>query len=177
MYKDKTVLITGHTGFKGVWLSKWLKLLGAKVHGVSLDPPTNPSHFSAAQLANEINDLRNEIVNLKKDNNNLLGQIQILKESLTNLEKYLRSNNFDLNQSIDKLNKAIGDLSNKLSDSRNGVQNSTINNKEVQNTDNSNTKDKVENNYVGQCKGVTKKGTRCSRAGKSNGYCWQHGGS
>ena len=139
------------------------------------------SYLSFCQTTNiksdEINDLRNEIVNLKKDNNNLLGQIQILKESLTNLEKYLRSNNFDLNQSIDKLNKAIGDLSNKLSDSRNGVQNSTINNKEVQNTDNSNTKDKVENNYVGQCKGVTKKGTRCSRAGKSNGYCWQHGGS
>ena len=105
------------------------------------------SYISFSQAAtiksNEINDLRNEIVNLKKDNNNLLGQIQILKESLTNLEKYLRGNNFDLNQSIEKLNKAIGDLSNKLSETRNGVQNSIINNKEVQNLENSNTKDKI----------------------------------
>ena len=38
IYKDKKVLITGHTGFKGSWLSLWLKKLGAKVVGVGLNP-------------------------------------------------------------------------------------------------------------------------------------------
>src|SRR5882724_530444 len=42
-YLNKTVLVTGHTGFKGSWLSLWLKKLGAKVHGLSLPTPTNPN--------------------------------------------------------------------------------------------------------------------------------------
>jgi CDP-glucose 4,6-dehydratase len=50
---DKTVLVTGHTGFKGSWLVSWLNLLGAKVVGLSLDPPTMPSHYSA--IASQIN--------------------------------------------------------------------------------------------------------------------------
>jgi len=42
-YRDKRVLVTGHTGFKGAWLSLWLKKLGSEVWGVSLPPPTNPN--------------------------------------------------------------------------------------------------------------------------------------
>ena len=42
-YQGKRVLVTGHTGFKGAWLSLWLKKLGASVWGVSLPPPTNPN--------------------------------------------------------------------------------------------------------------------------------------
>ncbi len=42
-YQGKTVLVTGHTGFKGGWLSLWLKDLGARVHGLSLPAPTNPN--------------------------------------------------------------------------------------------------------------------------------------
>ncbi len=42
-YKSKRVLVTGHTGFKGAWLSLWLNKLGASVHGVSLPAPTNPN--------------------------------------------------------------------------------------------------------------------------------------
>ena len=42
-YKGKKVLVTGHTGFKGAWLSLWLKELGAEVIGVSLPAPTNPN--------------------------------------------------------------------------------------------------------------------------------------
>ena len=57
-FSGKKVLVTGHTGFKGAWLIAWLKLLGAKVVGISLDPPTTPSHFSVANLADEIMDLR-----------------------------------------------------------------------------------------------------------------------
>ena len=49
-FNNKKVLVTGHTGFKGSWLSIWLCLLGAKVFGVSNSIPTNPSHFSACNL-------------------------------------------------------------------------------------------------------------------------------
>jgi CDP-glucose 4,6-dehydratase len=42
-YQGKRVLVTGHTGFKGAWLSLWLKQLGARVIGVSLPAPTQPS--------------------------------------------------------------------------------------------------------------------------------------
>ena len=63
VFDAKTVLITGHTGFKGAWLTAWLKQLGAKVIGIALDPPTNPSHFAAAGLAEGISDLRIDIRN------------------------------------------------------------------------------------------------------------------
>ena len=45
IFKGSRVLVTGHTGFKGSWLSFWLELLGAQVYGLSLDVPTSPSHF------------------------------------------------------------------------------------------------------------------------------------
>lgn len=50
IYKGKTVLITGHTGFKGSWMSEWLLMLGAKVIGVSLEPLTTPSLFYQLNL-------------------------------------------------------------------------------------------------------------------------------
>ncbi|MCY2985001.1 MAG: CDP-glucose 4,6-dehydratase [Planctomycetota bacterium] len=49
-FKDKSVLVTGHTGFKGSWLCLWLHRLGAKVSGLSLEPPTTPNHFSEANI-------------------------------------------------------------------------------------------------------------------------------
>ena len=49
-FANKTVVVTGHTGFKGAWLTLWLKNLGARVVGISLDIPTSPSHFEAAGL-------------------------------------------------------------------------------------------------------------------------------
>jgi CDP-glucose 4,6-dehydratase len=45
VYRGKRVLVTGHTGFKGSWLSLWLKHLGAEVVGISLAPDTRPSHW------------------------------------------------------------------------------------------------------------------------------------
>lgn len=53
-YKDKKVLITGHTGFKGSWMCKMLKLLGAKVYGYSLNPPTSPSLFDIAKINDDV---------------------------------------------------------------------------------------------------------------------------
>lgn len=54
VYKNKTVLVTGHTGFKGAWLSTWLQALGARVIGYSLPAPTKPSLFESSGLKNRI---------------------------------------------------------------------------------------------------------------------------
>lgn len=62
-FQNKTVLVTGHTGFKGAWLSAWLKSLGANLVGISLDVPTNPSHFEYLNIKNSIDDLRIDIKN------------------------------------------------------------------------------------------------------------------
>lgn len=64
-YKNNTVLITGHTGFKGCWLALWLETLGADIIGYSLDPPTTPSIFQETGLSNRILDLRGDILNCK----------------------------------------------------------------------------------------------------------------
>ncbi|WP_347258890.1 CDP-glucose 4,6-dehydratase [Methylocaldum sp.] len=53
-WRDRQVFVTGHTGFKGGWLSLWLEALGARVTGYSLDPPTNPSLFELAQVGSGI---------------------------------------------------------------------------------------------------------------------------
>jgi CDP-glucose 4,6-dehydratase len=62
-YKDRKVLVTGHTGFKGSWLTQWLLELGAQVVGISLDPPTEPNLFTTIALDREIKhyvcDIRN----------------------------------------------------------------------------------------------------------------------
>jgi CDP-glucose 4,6-dehydratase len=50
-WKGRNVLVTGHTGFKGSWLSLWLKRLGANVTGYALDPPTEPNLFMQARVA------------------------------------------------------------------------------------------------------------------------------
>ena len=50
-WQGKKVLLTGHTGFKGGWLALWLQTLGAKVNGYALKPPTDPSFFDAARVA------------------------------------------------------------------------------------------------------------------------------
>lgn len=53
-YAGKTVLITGHTGFKGAWLTAWLLKLGAKVVGVANGIPTQPSMFEVLELDKRI---------------------------------------------------------------------------------------------------------------------------
>lgn len=64
-FKNKTVIVTGHTGFKGSWLSLWLKILGAKVVGLSINIPSNPSHFGVIKLQKNIIHKRMDIRNLK----------------------------------------------------------------------------------------------------------------
>ena len=55
------MVVTGHTGFKGTWLTMWLKKLGAQVIGISLSVPSEPSHFEAANIADQITDYRIDI--------------------------------------------------------------------------------------------------------------------
>lgn len=50
-WRGKRVLLTGHTGFKGSWLSLWLQSMGAVIRGVALEPPTEPALFKVAQVA------------------------------------------------------------------------------------------------------------------------------
>ena len=61
-WKDKKVFLTGHTGFKGSWLSLWLQTMGANVKGYSLEVSTKPALFVLADVANgmksEIGDIR-----------------------------------------------------------------------------------------------------------------------
>lgn len=62
----RRVFITGHTGFKGAWLTQWLLQLGAQVTGYSLDPPTTPSLFDQLNLASQIRSLHGDVRELAK---------------------------------------------------------------------------------------------------------------
>ena len=53
-YRGKRVLVTGHTGFKGSWLSIWLHELGAKVIGVGLDPYSKKDNFVLSGIGGKI---------------------------------------------------------------------------------------------------------------------------
>ena len=61
IYKNKTVLVTGHTGFKGSWLSIWLNELGAQVIGYALKPYTEKDNFVMANISQKIVDTRGDI--------------------------------------------------------------------------------------------------------------------
>ena len=65
-WKGKKVFITGHTGFKGGWLSIWLAGSGAKVTGYSLKPETNPSLFKSCSIEKKINSIIGDVRDEKK---------------------------------------------------------------------------------------------------------------
>jgi CDP-glucose 4,6-dehydratase len=60
-FREKRVLVTGHTGFKGSWLIVWLQRLGAEVYGYSKDIPTTPSHFVLGALGDRINHIVGDV--------------------------------------------------------------------------------------------------------------------
>lgn len=59
IYKNRKVLVTGHTGFKGSWMVKWLEMMGADVHGYSLAPATQPSHIDLIDI--KMNDTKSDL--------------------------------------------------------------------------------------------------------------------
>jgi CDP-glucose 4,6-dehydratase len=61
IYKGRRVLVTGHTGFKGSWLTQWLLQLDAEVAGYSVDVPTSPSNFELLGLENRISHYQGDI--------------------------------------------------------------------------------------------------------------------
>jgi len=63
IFKNANVVVTGHTGFKGSWLTTWLLELGANVTGIALEPPSTPNHFDEANLSKLIKDIRVDIRN------------------------------------------------------------------------------------------------------------------
>lgn len=64
-WRDKKVFITGHTGFKGSWLSLWLNKLGADVIGYALEPPTTPNLFEICKLDKKVNSIIGDIRDYK----------------------------------------------------------------------------------------------------------------
>ena len=101
-YKDKRVLITGHTGFKGSWLCLWLQELGAKVAGYATSPPSRPSNFevlgpvdSMAHYRGDITDglaLRRALIDFNPDVIFHLAAQAIVKESYLNPLNTIRVN-------------------------------------------------------------------------------------
>ena len=78
-FNNLTVLLTGHTGFKGSWLSVWLKEMGANVIGYSLqEPPTIPSNFEISRISQHLIDVRGDI----RDYEALSRTIQTYQPSL-----------------------------------------------------------------------------------------------
>lgn len=74
-YKDKKVFITGHTGFKGTWLCKILKIAGAEVTGYGLKPCTVPALFEISEMKNDVNSIIGDI-----------RDIEFLKESIKEVQ-------------------------------------------------------------------------------------------
>ncbi len=64
IYRHKRIIVTGHTGFKGSWLTIWLQQLGAEICGIALPPPQSQNHFQLLDLT-----LRNEYRDLRHDSN------------------------------------------------------------------------------------------------------------
>ncbi|RLD27464.1 MAG: CDP-glucose 4,6-dehydratase [Bacteroidetes bacterium] len=72
-WKEKKVFLTGHTGFKGSWMSLWLQSMGAVVKGYALKPPTNPSLFVEANVADYMESVIGDIRDLELLKKNMLS--------------------------------------------------------------------------------------------------------
>lgn len=71
-WEGKRVLVTGHTGFKGSWLTVWLRKMGAEVIGYSLQPPTDPSMYVLARVAEGVVSIEGDV----RDTRHLAGAVR-----------------------------------------------------------------------------------------------------
>ncbi len=78
VYKDKTVFLTGHTGFKGSWMTVWLKSLGARIVGYSLEPQTQPNLFDTVDVSDGITHIIGDI----RDYDNLVSVMRSCKPDM-----------------------------------------------------------------------------------------------
>ena len=115
-FKNKKVIITGHTGFKGSWLALWLNLLGAKVLGLSSNFPTNPCHFKLLNLKKILSkkiDIRNfklinkEIKSFKPDYVFHLAAQAIVKKSYSEPLETFSTNLIGTLNILESLSKII----------------------------------------------------------------------
>ena len=77
-YADRSVFVTGHTGFKGSWLAEWLGTLGAHVTGYALDPPTQPNLFDALDLRSHVRHILADV----RDRDRLVAEMRAAHPSV-----------------------------------------------------------------------------------------------
>jgi CDP-glucose 4,6-dehydratase len=77
-YAGTRVFVTGHTGFKGAWLTEWLTLLGAEVSGYALEPPTAPNLFDALGLAHRMKHVLGDV----RDHDRLSAELRAAQPSI-----------------------------------------------------------------------------------------------
>ena len=65
IFKNKKIIVTGHTGFKGSWLTAFLSTYNCRIYGISKDIPTNPSHFKLLNIKKNLKNYQVDIGNLK----------------------------------------------------------------------------------------------------------------
>ena len=78
-YAGKRVFLTGHTGFKGGWLSLWLQSMGAEVHGYALNPPTDPNVFTVARIGEG---MASSVIADIRDADNLRKAMQVARPEI-----------------------------------------------------------------------------------------------
>ena len=89
-YRGKTVLVTGHTGFKGGWISLCLKELGAKVHGLALRPHTSPNLYETLAPRTFVQETYGDICDVELVRQTLLGEGEMHSVCVAQLEDYTR---------------------------------------------------------------------------------------
>lgn len=96
-FKNKSIIVTGHSGFKGSWLTLWLDMMGARVTGIALDPKTSDDAYHAMKINSICNDLRHDI-------NDYEGVLKVFREKKPEIVFHLAAQPLVLPSYDDPLN-------------------------------------------------------------------------